>query len=669
MITQKHIVWMTIIVLTLSAQWSFAQETKRQEFTIRQAPFGLYIDIGQVPASGIRYQIFRKTAEQSDFEQIGMFSPAEHEADFAMRIADNMHLLQQYSILKPELVSALWEGYRGAERDNLRQHGELPFLDLATGITFADTTAVAGMDYRYQLRFSDGRELNGDTKSNMQKMPRFAPVELYDTDAGYSKVTLQWKSPRAGAAPDWTVWRKQVGSNIFRQIEAERGVRTPEGTDSLLYIVIDSLIYSGVSYDYYLQLHDVLGNEANQSDTLRIEVGGRKNVPIVSDFDTESDSSGIRLVWKLPAATASLRSLLVLRSDNYDNGYQLIASVPATDTCFIDQGVTGGVNYFYQLIAEGDVNFSQPTARVSGMFYPVYATTLNPVYEVEIKTQDSSIMLNWQYNDTDIAGFRVFRALAMDGDYAQIGDLIPTHAIADTNSYVYVDSAGLLASTMYYYKVAPVSHTYANGFFSNPVGAVAKGISKIATPQGMRGILLSDTTVHFAWGDLQRSTPGIGGYAVYRKTDVDSAFTEEHRVGFAHSNEFVDTLRWGEAAWYALRARSVSGELSDFSVPVMATTKQIRPHPPGSFRGYTQEMSILLTWDGQSNGTITRYHIYRATNNEALELLTQVTADSVEQAYIDSTVKPGNRYYYYIVAEHVSGTLSDRTNEIILEIE
>jgi fibronectin type 3 domain-containing protein len=472
---------------------------------------------------------------------------------------------------------------------------------------------------------------------------------------------LEWRTAAVNAAPFFDVYRRQPGTAAgFLQIPVTRGLRSNAKMDSLLFMVIDSAVKPGITYDYFIVAKDYLGNSGNHSDTVRLQSGGRQNVPSVFNLRTRSDSNGIRLRWARLARNTSLQNILVLRSLAHDTGYAPLTLLPVTDTMYTDKTAVGGQRYFYQLIVQGAFNYSLPTPRVSGMYTgPV---NLLPPYGLEALPLPKGVRLSWRYaNQQDIAGFKVYRSTSPQRKMQLISDRIP--AAKDSLPVQFTDTTAGSDKTTFYYAVAAVSRTSTLGPLSTIISSAPAAISKVPVPAGLRYLWLNDSVVSVTWRDLQRETPGIAAYQVYKTTEAGS-LPAGNLLRVAAMNEFTDTLQEGEVRWYRIKTMNTAGISSEASPSVRIEAPVHKPLPPGRVHAYRQGKNIVLDWDGSLNAGIRKYRIYKAENTGKTILVDSLMATRQPYQYTDAATRPGRVYFYYVTSVTGRELESRRSEEV-----
>lgn len=185
----------------------------------------------------------------------------------------------------------------------------------------------------------------------------------------------------------------------------------------------------------------------------------------------------------------------------------------------------------------------------------------------------------------------------------------------------------------------------------NSQGELPSLPTKPTTPTNLKTTNVTKSTVSLTW-DSQTSA---GKFNVYR---------DGVKVATVNGNQFAEgSLKADQEYQYQIEALSATGVTSDKSqelrVRTLAESDVELPTAPRSLHsmGETQE-SVSLMW-GKSTHTsgIKKYDIYRDG---------QKIAETEKTIYKDTGLKAGTQYRYVVIATSNEGSLSDRSNELVL---
>jgi fibronectin type 3 domain-containing protein len=650
---KKYIKLLVTGWLLLSASKTFGQQ-------LSASPKGVYLEIKNNPQLNAGYEVLRADEKSDNFKSIGVFTPVRSSSDLHQRMSENTKIFSDNTPPSFRLADTLWSIWMSPDAHKLLQM-QVPLIHMALGVSFLDTEAVKGKQYRYRLRGTDNQTIFTTEvfRYDTQK-PIFAPMQSVLVDEGESIPEIKWRSSAANAATAVDLWRKVRGTpTSFEKIHVPHSITSNTKADSVVYWFADSTALFSIQYEYYMAGRDPLGNIGSASDTVNLQVGGRRNIKAAFDLWPRAVDNGIQLTWKALEQRYRLQNIVVMRSETYDEGYELLSTLQVTDTVYVDYGIRPGKRYFYQVIIQGEANFSFASPRVAGIYYGL--ARLLPPQNVEVYLENGKPKISWVYTDTtDIRGFYVYRTLSTANPLEQISSLLPVNDVYNTFS----DTTA--KATTAYYVVAAVSNTQSLSPASKVVSVSVPSDAKVPATGQLRSLWLDKQIVSITWADISQTEPGIAGYKVYRKK------TEEKEYGKVpvyetEVNEYSDTLKPGDSRVYAVRVVGEDGRESAFSPFLQVEAALPKLSPPTDLRLYQNEGKVYLLWNGSQND-VKQYHVYRSTRNQKPERVATIKREGDEMQFTDSNLKKGTLYYYTITTETTDGRESDKAEELFVEI-
>lgn len=646
---------MAVLPSVLLAQ----QNSRRISFT--GTSHGLYISFSDVaiPKSGFR--LFR-IEDKKEPELIASFITAASSNEFQYRMTRYAGLFPGYALPSARMADTLWKVWNKPDSAGLFVQMAVPIIQLSLGLSVLDTTAHLGNTYRYQLAVQgESQEMTSEPIRYEEDHPVFSPISTLLADPGERQVHIEWATTSDNAAPLFEVYRKVAGSTLpFSRLTTPVGIRNSIDGDSVIYLMTDTTSHFGIRYDYYLQSKDLIGNTGNCSDTVSVQSGGRRNLETAFNINTQAVNQGIRIYWDPLSKTKSAQNILVMRSELYDDGYTLVATVPTTDSDFVDNAIRAGKSYYYQLLVQGESNISRASPRVSGIYHG--AVRLLPPQNLSASSKGNLVRLEWSYTDSlNVSGFYLYRSFTSYDKPQLVSGLIPLKP----GIQMYTDTNRVAELTHAHYMVAAVSTTQSLGPPSDEVSVLvglADSSSRVATPSGMRFLWLSDTVVSITWRDLQRSEYQVAGYHVYKKAQKNDSLVLLTNLVDQAMNEYVDTIPPGKSRWYSVKAFNLQGKESAFGPILQIDAPLNKPLPPSLFTVAKDHLSVLLSWNQSEN--IVSYQVYRSDGNHAPRLIGKVKPSENElSGYEDANLAKGN-YYYYVTSINNKGIESDFSKEI-----
>ena len=175
-----------------------------------------------------------------------------------------------------------------------------------------------------------------------------------------------------------------------------------------------------------------------------------------------------------------------------------------------------------------------------------------PTGVTAVAASSSSVTVSWS-SVSGATGYYVYRSLSSSGTYSQVGT-------STTTSYT---NTGLLANTMYYYRVTAYNNN-GESAQSSTVSATTLGIPP-SNPTGVTATASSSSSITISW----TSVSGATGYRIYRSSSSTGTYSQ---VGTPTATSYTDTgLSANTMYFYKVSAVNNNGESAQSST-VSATT-------------------------------------------------------------------------------------------------
>ena len=215
---------------------------------------------------------------------------------------------------------------------------------------------------------------------------------------------------------------------------------------------------------------------------------------------------------------------------------------------------------------------------------------------VATATSSSSINLSWTDNSSDESNFVVQRSTTSGSGFATIATL-------GANTTSYADTAGLSASTTYYYQVYATNGGSGSGFSNEAFSTteIAPPPPPIA-PTGLVATATSSSSINLTWTD---NSSDESNFVVQRSTTSGSGFATIATLG-SNITSYADTTGLSVSTTYYYQVYATNGVgSSGFSNEASATT--------------ATDASILVSWDGNPETAVNRsgggYKVYYSSNS------------------------------------------------------
>lgn len=281
--------------------------------------------------------------------------------------------------------------------------GNYSFLALRSSPTYTDSGLTNGATYTYRVHCFLGMS-NGENAS-VEATPGTVPGEVtLSGQVAVDRIVLSWSVPENGGSAI-------IGYRLYR---------TPgSGTTVLLASLtgtgyVDTSVLAGVNYTYMVTALNAFG-EGSPSDTvvLRISAQVSPNVDVPAEPYLSSVTGGnisISLLWNVPSDTGDgpITGYSVYRGTSPLSA-QLLVTLPAGTTAYVDGTVVYGTTYYYWVSALNQWGESELSQVMSASL--ITLATPGPV-EAEVDEGQGRITIGWSVPDeggSSITEYRIYR--------------------------------------------------------------------------------------------------------------------------------------------------------------------------------------------------------------------------------------------------------------------
>lgn len=370
----------------------------------------------------------------------------------------------------------------------------------------------------------------------------------------------------------------------------------------------DSSVYTGTRYYYKVRPYAAIngiGYGGDYSAAKSAVATSRLTRPILN---ISKGDGTVKLNW---GSVASATSYWIYRSTDGSN-FDYYAST--TGTSYSDSSVTGGVRYYYRVLAIAEVD----GAYFASDYSETKSTVPLATPKLSISKSSGKVKLSWNVV-TGASKYWIYRST--DGKNFKYYDTI-TGTTYTNNS--------VTSGIRYYYRVKAIA-TVDDTDWTSDLSAI-KSTVPVKTPT--LSIAKSDGKVKLSWS----AVTGASKYWIYRSTDGKSFKYYDATSGTTYTNSSVTS---GVRYYYRVKAVTTingvdwTGDLSAVknTVPV-ATPKLSISKSSGKAN---------LNWSAVTGAS--KYWVYRSTDgvNYSYYSTTSKTSYTV-------SVNSGTKYYYKVKA-------------------
>ena len=355
------------------------------------------------------------------------------------------------------------------------------------------------------------------------------------------------------------------------------------------------------------------------------------------------EDSQITVSWQ-PSNEVDIKQYRLYRRWNNGN-WQQIASVPASESAFIDSDLKPYAQTAYYVVAEDkDGLLSDPSD---------YAVAKSPDAIALQVARDGELRragLSWSQH-RNIDGYRLYRRLQGSNGWKLVKN-ITTPSITQFSDD---DRRNLADGVTYEYALTALDGDTETEQ-SNIVSATTKPVPQ--PPAQFQAASGEVKKVTLSWVPL--TDADVKGYKIYRKdgNDFDLLETIDSRTSgrFVDEGNFFKKLKDGTQYEYRIVAYNRYDAIGPTSDSVVAETKPV-PTRVESVVASESVPNVVLQWQANPESDIDYYQVYRGSSCSSVRKLASVKNTS----YVDADVSGGRSYCYRISAvdtDELEGTTS-----------
>ena len=299
-----------------------------------------------------------------------------------------------------------------------------------------------------------------------------------------------------------------------------------------------------------------------------------------------------------------------------------------------------------------------PAAEVSVWHADLEA--LRPPANLTLKPGPDRVDLSWTGNDNPYtSGYVIERSRRSDGIY-QV--LTPDGLTAKTNRFTDRDVQGGFS---YYYRLRAVGP---RGDVGEPSAVQTVSVETSGSPKAPAELkaTVEPTRVILNW---QAQPLPVGGYIVERRQEGEKTWVRINS-GLITRPEFNDAINLGDYGQRSYRVTSVAFD-SRKSMPGREVSVKLPGHAPvpAPFleRIDTSAGSVKLKFKASPpRERSARLLLVRGNSADDIGLIIDSAIDAKGTAYTDRLVKPGEDYWYALIAEDREGNRSELGNKLFV---
>lgn len=462
-----------------------------------------------------------------------------------------------------------------------------------------------------------------------------SPTDLAVTDSSYTSISLSW-TDNASIESGYAVFRSTSANGTFEEIAS-----LPENSSTFT----DETVDYGTRYYYQVAAFNENGYSLRTQIATSETLGPITPTALTAESNT---NTSIEIGWT--HTTDEETQFIIERSLSDQSSYAEVGRVDADVTTYIDETVTFGQVYDYQLKTVQDDMISTPSEPVKFMAGAVVMTNTEVARESlylldpgGLNNYSDNLEITTVLNPTEankklkinFSSFDVER----DDDFVRIynGSSTEAELLAEYTGYSIPDSINATNAE------GALTVVFDSDGWTDKEGFVAL-ISSIDIPAAPTQLEVSDSTfdaITIQWVDNASIETG---FAIYRSTNENGTYSRIAQV-VSDITTFTDNdVIHGTRYFYKVAAFNEQG-YSDKTAPCSART--LGPVIPQNVTiASNTQTSITLSWEDLSvaeTGYVIERSVYAGNNYTQVAT---VSADVV--TYTDETVDFGTKYSYRI---------------------
>ena len=501
-------------------------------------------------------------------------------------------------------VEIKWSEVAGATDYKVyRKTGEGGWTEIATvsGKTeYVDNTAVNNTTHTYRVRAMKGSEFIGSDDTNGVSQTYYAAPTLTNCVRSGGGLLTTWEAVEG--IGNYVIYRRYDSGNWER-------VGTSTSTS-----YTDMTPPSGTYCYYTVRCADANGNPVSGFRTPGVGMTSYMDKPILKN--PSIGSSSITIYWN--AVDKAERYIVYRKTGEATSWTVPTGGECVSGTSFTDTSVVKGTTYTYTVAVRNTANTADlsefDATGVKAGYYD--APTLTG-----IANSKTGVELKW--NAVDYVGtYHIYRKTGNDADWVSIGTK------SGTGTGITFTDTSVTSNAHYIYAVrSMISGVDASGLSNT------KDITFYGAPV-MASISNGNGSVTITWNQ----EAGIDKYAIYRNENGTNHTKIDTVSGTSYTDSTANTpgVKYAYAVRCVKDGKEVSALNSTKSITYVAPVTGVTATPKGSLK-------VQVTWTTEIG--VTRYDVYRKTNNTGYSKIGEATGGS----YTDTTPNSGS-YWYRVVA-------------------
>jgi hypothetical protein len=473
------------------------------------------------------------------------------------------------------------------------------------------------------------------------------------------QVKLKFIFPKESWIKGARVYKKTVGAE--KQTEIFPFVFASSWIDRIEMNIRDTMKLVG-EFLYTIQPIDYLGNIHPALQPVYAHNYNNMSAPLIVRFKSEAikESKVIRLAWQC-SVPERVRGFEIYRGMESDGPFQRIASLPPSDSFYIDQveGVMHNFFYYIQILDQTD----KGNKSIIQFVTPILKEKPGPPIDLIATPAKEGVKLTWPTLDGmyQTRGYYVYRLGRDTSSWSQVSEFLPRKG----EIMSYTDTSKILQTqNEYTYVVKSESTSY---ILSEPSTIAVSRPDKpreVETPGDLSWRFMDEGQLMLYWSDQRIHDPYIIRYHIYA-ADVNGQAEMEVPGSPISSGQNVwlqpDTFLIKDG--YAIRSEDAWGNLSPVSQTIHPLSNKIIS-APGIILVHPNANGYRLSWGLPTEKTIKSIQLYELNTKEEAVLVKSLTPQT--GTFDIPKLKDGQVRSFYLSYKTIDGKESEVGDVVIV---
>ncbi|MCE2994730.1 MAG: hypothetical protein LW863_03980 [Flammeovirgaceae bacterium] len=573
---------------------------------------------------------------------------------------------KSFALTNPS-TNALQFANQSAERDNrwsfaLFAADQSSSAATSMGLRLVDRSIRKNEKYLYRITvFQQNKNFpidSGAVYVDPSEKLELSPPEEVKAEFGDQSVMIRWNTIyHETIYSSYRVERSDDEGKTFKPTDdlSFTSARPSYAANSHVSYYLDSLPQNNKVYFYRVVGITPFGESGQPSEVVKGVGLGSANGVIAVVTTAEERNGTAYIEWKYPPENLiNIKGFAIARAASTKGPFIDLNTkiIEVTTNSFIDKK-PGSINYYVVRALGKD---GKTTTSFPYMVQLEDNTPPAPPAQITGSISKQGIAtIQWAPNkETDLIGYRVFRANSLNEEFVQITkDVIKQH--------VFEDSVTLNTLTRkIFYKVIASDLRYNLSNYSAPLALVRPDI----IPPSQSPFTLSEskgTAIYLRWEPC--SSEDISNYQIFRFDMGDTARMLLKELPKDSTSYRDGSVELGKRYKYQLIVKDSTGLFSKPSVAVVTCVDYgIRPAIQEILTQVDREgKRIILQWNYKMEG-LKGFQLYRSAGESPIRLYQFIQPDQVQ--FIDKEIRANTKYVYQLKAVFKGGAESEMSQSV-----